>query len=197
MKNRPFYYYIARDRSWLTISNMLTILRIFLAPVVMVGISCEAWYLTFTVFIVASFTDLLDGYAARLLNQKSHLGTLLDPIADKFFILCCFYALVFLGSPSFHIPSWFFLLECVRELTILIGTYCLMKKDVQFEVNPSWLGKLTTFFQLGFISWLFVCRFFSWNPVKTFTLFFIGLTLLTLWSLLHYVSIGWCYLYKK
>ena len=192
-KKRPFYYYIARDKTWFTVSNLLTVSRIFLAPVVMLGIAYKAWYLTFFVFVIASVTDLLDGYAARLLNQRSHLGTLLDPIADKFFILSCFYALVFLGSPSFHIPKWFFILESVREVTILVGTYLLMRMDVQFEVSPSWLGKLTTFFQLGFISWLFVCRFFEWNPVKTFTLFFVGLTLVTLFSLIHYVSIGWRY----
>ena len=190
---RPFHLYISRDKSWFTLSNALTCARVLLAPFVMVGIAHQAWGWAFLLLVVASITDLLDGYVARLCNQQTHLGVLLDPIADKFFILCCFYALVFLGSPSFKVPAWFFIMECVREVTILGGSYLLIRFDSQFQIAPTILGKLTTFFQISFICWLFVCRFFQWNPVKTFIVFFIALTLFSVWSLLHYIVIGWLY----
>ena len=196
MKNikKPFGHYISKDTTWFTISNILTLVRVACAPIIMGGIYYQMWTFTFWLFIFACVTDLLDGHIARFLNQQTVLGSLLDPVADKVFILACFYSLVFFDTPSFQIPVWFFIMECIRELTILGGAYFLMHKRVRFQISPTKFGKLTTFFQLLFITWLFICRFFVWNPVKTFVVFLIFLTLFSLWSLFHYITIGWVYL---
>ena len=68
---------------WLTISNVLTVLRILLVPVIVVGISHHLWSFVFVLFLVAGLTDMLDGYLARWLNEQTTLGACLDPIADK------------------------------------------------------------------------------------------------------------------
>jgi cardiolipin synthase (CMP-forming) len=195
-KKRPFRQLIYQDKRWLTVSNFLTVTRVILAPIIMIGIFFQEWGFTFIIFILASLSDLLDGYLARRFDEKTHLGALLDPIADKIFLLCCFSALTFLNSPSFQIPIWFFILEFIREVTILIGTYFLMWSRDEFEIQPTRLGKLTTFFQLLFICWIFLCHFLGWYPIKTFSVVLFMLTIFSISSLFLYIKIGLNFLCK-
>lgn len=181
---------IFSDGSWLTISNGLTFARIILAPVMMVGILQKMWFLTFWVFVVASWTDLLDGYLARRFNTQTGLGAVLDPIADKIFLLSCFSGLSFLDSPSFHIPTWFFFMVLGREFIISFGFFILMILGKNAQPRPTIWGKLTTFFQLLFIFWIFVCYFFGWAPVRTYGVFLILLAVFSVLSLLHYIRMG-------
>lgn len=183
--------------SWFTASNVLTILRMVATPFVAMGIYFQWWSVTFLLFIFTALSDLLDGYLARIWDQQTQLGALLDPLADKIFLVCCFFSLTFFSSPSFQIPFWFFFLECVREVTILLGTYIVLKIKTDFSVQPSQFGKLTTFFQLVFIFWIFVCHFFNWYPVKTFSVVTVVLASFSLFSLAHYVVIGIRVLRKK
>ncbi|MFH1831280.1 MAG: CDP-alcohol phosphatidyltransferase family protein [bacterium] len=172
-----------------TLSNMLTFVRIALSPIVMFGIFKKWWVLAFSVFIVASLTDLLDGYLARRLNEQTKLGTMLDPIADKIFLVSCFSALAFFSSPSFFIPTWFVAMVVGREVIILVGSSILMFSGVNFEVKPTIWGKLTTFFQLLFICWIFICYFLCWVPMRTYGVFLVLLAVFSLLSLLQYIKI--------
>ena len=185
---------MSQDRRWVNVSNALTFLRIILAPLVVVGVLFQAWRATFLIFLVASISDVLDGYCARLFNEKTALGEILDPIADKFFLLCSFGSLAFLATPSFSIPIWFVILFCVRELIILSGTYILLRINRNFHVEPTVWGKLTTLFQLLFIGWLFVCYFLHWAPMRTYAVVVILLALFSLLSLMQYMRIGIAYL---
>jgi cardiolipin synthase len=172
----------------LTISNFLSVSRIILAPIIAVGVYYRWWTFTFILFVVASVTDVLDGFVARLFNEQTRLGKMLDPVADKVFLLFCFGSLVVFEAPAFYIPSWFFVIEIIREVTILLGAYFLLVTHENFEIKPTIFGKLTTFFQLVFISWLFVCRFFSFNPVKTFNVLLILLVIFSFLSWIHYIK---------
>ncbi len=194
-KIRSVYSEIYQDKRWLTLSNILTLTRIILTPIIVLMILRHQWAGAFMLFVIASFSDVLDGYCARLLHEQTHLGAMLDPIADKFLLLACFGALAFLHSPSFSIPVWFFTLIFVRELIILCGGYILLRTRAHFRVQPSILGKLTTFFQLLFISWLFVCYFFGWAPARTYRALLVALAFFSVLSLLQYVRIGLHYAY--
>lgn len=125
----------------LTISNFLSLLRIFLAPV--------AWFLTeesvhdarfqyycLGLYIFIVLTDFLDGFLARKLGQETPLGQYLDPIADKVAILTAGAALVeFKGY-----PLWLFLFLIFREvLGTWGGAYLLLKKNILGK--PNWWGK--------------------------------------------------------
>jgi len=190
----PICDQISEDKCWFTISNFLTFLRILLSPALVAGIYFKYWQLTFALFIAVAFTDVLDGYIARWLDEKTNLGAFLDPIADKIFLLSVFSSLAFLDSPFFHIPTWFVFLILCRELIILLGTYFLIKTNVKVEVNPTIWGKLTTFFQIIFISWIFVCYFLGRLPCKTYYSLLGFVTFFSLLSLFQYVGLGIRYL---
>lgn len=182
---------------WLTVSNVLTCSRIVAAPIVAFGIYREWWFLTFVLFFFASVTDVLDGYCARKFGDETELGKILDPIADKIFLLTCFIALAFFSSPSFQIPRWFVYLVLVRETALIIGSGFLLITRTNFYVAPTLGGKLTTFFQLLFIFWIFMCHFFKWMPTKTYLSVLIFLTIFSFLSFLQYFRRGLLYLLKQ
>ncbi len=185
---------ILQDKTWFTISNFLTISRILLTPAIVIGIYYQKWTFSFWTLFIVGWTDLFDGYLARLLNEDTNLGKFLDPIADKILLMSSFYALAFLGSPSFPIPCWFVALIFCREFLIMTGIFCMMKVGVEIEIAPTLWGKLTTFFQIIFILWIFVCYFYVWVPAKTYYTLLYLLAIFSVFSLWQYVKIGINYL---
>jgi cardiolipin synthase (CMP-forming) len=180
---------IFKDRRWFNISNVLTLIRILLAPVIVVGIYNRCWFFSFIIFVLAFATDLLDGYLARLLQDQTHLGQLLDPLADKLFLMSSFGALVLLGSPSFHIPKWFLILAVSREVVLVLGSFLLLCASVNVNLEPLIWGKLTTLFQALFILWIFFCYFFGWEPARTYDVLLVLLSLFSVISLFQYIRI--------
>ncbi|MBD3231486.1 CDP-diacylglycerol--glycerol-3-phosphate 3-phosphatidyltransferase [Candidatus Dependentiae bacterium] len=181
---------ILKDESWLTISNFLTLSRFLLTFFIVYGIFYKSWKCVFILFLIVGITDLLDGYLARLLKQDTHLGKILDPLVDKFLIIASFSSLAFFHSPSFFIPYWFVVLIIIREFIILLGSSILLLFKNDFKVSPNIWGKLTTFFQLLFILWIFICYFFGWVPAKTYYSLLILLSIFSILSLFQYVKIG-------
>lgn len=188
------YKNIHKDKQWFTVANCLTASRIFLVPFIVAGIFYQRWYLVFYLFLYVGLSDLLDGFLARLLKENTYLGKLLDPIADKILLVSSFAALAFLESPSFLIPKWFVFLVLFREFFILTGGFIMLLLNINFEIAPTIWGKLTTFFQILFILWIFLCGFFEWNPEKTYYIFLTLLALFSVLSLLQYIKIGLNYL---
>jgi len=97
--------------------NKITLVRIFLVPLLLVFlISPDGWYplVAATIFLVAAFTDWLDGHLARSTNQITRLGQLLDPIADKILVTAALVSLV--GRQQ--VPAWMVVIIICRELAI-------------------------------------------------------------------------------
>ena len=143
----------------MTWATRITILRITCVPVFVTlvityddtgqtGRPEEGWrYAAIAVFFIASISDALDGYLARHWNQRSALGALLDPIADKLLLLA---ALVTLGLlPLDHLrsfPIWFTAIIISRD-ALLLGGYFVVRHFIhQVEIKPHWSGKLSTLF---------------------------------------------------
>lgn len=181
---------VFQDKNWINISNVFTILRIVVSPLIMFELYCRNWELAFGLFVFGAITDFLDGYLARLLNMQTNLGRMLDPLADKIFLISLFYSLSFISSPSFRIPSWFVYLILFREIVILLGSGILLVLKVNFKIQPILWGKLTTFFQIIFIGWIFSCCFFHWIPQRTYNVSLILLALYSVFSLLQYIRVG-------
>ena len=99
----------------------------------------------FFVFFLAGLTDALDGLLARVLDQKSRVGSYIDPVADKLLLVTAFVLLWEIGE----IPFWLVLLIVGRDLFILCGFFVLFFSRVKFEIKPLASSKLTTLFQLG------------------------------------------------
>ncbi len=129
----------------MTIPNLLTLARIFLTPL-LAWLLLRKWMTAaFFVFFIAGLTDALDGLLARVLDQKSRLGSYIDPVADKLLLITAFVLLWRIGE----IPFWLVLLIVGRDLFILCGCFVLFFCRVKFEIKPLASSKLTTLFQLG------------------------------------------------
>lgn len=149
----------------MTLANKITVARICLIPVfvwsawgygssVLHSAPSEGLRVFATVtFSVAALTDGIDGFVARHWNQRSRLGSILDPIADKGLI---FGAMIVLSNFGWH-PSlpWFF--PCIvmgRDLLLGVGFLILIKLIDRVEVRPSWIGKLAIAVQIVCILWV-------------------------------------------
>jgi cardiolipin synthase (CMP-forming) len=174
----------------LTFSTMITIMRIILAPCVVVAMMYGTWGKAFILFVIASLTDFLDGNVARLLNEQTFLGACLDPIADKILLVPCFMTLAFIKTPLFIIPLWFVLVVLIREFIVLAGALMIYFVKGDVVIKPTLLSKLTTMMQMIFIVWLFACYFMHWEPTKIYYAMLSLLFVLVVSSLLHYVYIG-------
>ena len=147
----------------LNLPNALAFFRILLAPLMFFmlvnvpGIFTQihiSWinYFAALIFVIASVTDFFDGYIARCWDQKTKLGAILDPLADKMLILAAFLGLMMLGRAS----AWAVYLILIREFFIT-GFRVVMASD-GVEVAASMAGKVKTvsqMFAVGFLlmSW--------------------------------------------
>jgi cardiolipin synthase len=137
-------------------------------PIIVGAMIAGCWGYAFFFFVVACFTDVIDGLLARLLNEKTFLGACLDPIADKLLLISCFFTLAFVTTPLFSVPRWFVLFVVSKEVIQIVGAFIIYRLRGHLDVQPTFLGKTTTCIQMIFIMWLFACYFFCWMPMKTY-----------------------------
>lgn len=150
----------------MTTANKVTIFRILLIPFFVV----EVLYCMKTgeeihrlaailAFAIAAICDGVDGYIARRYNQKSELGAILDPLADKL-LLVSGVVLFSLNNPHFgSIPLWLTGTIIGRDLVILIGMIVIQMTVGTVRVRPRVLGKIATVLQMVCIIWLL----FKWD----------------------------------
>ena len=174
----------------INIPNLLSISRILLIPIFLYMILNRNNIGALIVFFIAASTDMLDGIAARLLNQKTKLGALLDPAGDKALMLAV-YTILSISSIDLlnTIPSWLTIAVISRDLYIVTGVFILFKQIGQKAFPPTSLGKYCTFLQMGVL--LFVLLFNALASKPGFLIWLYLLTLiLTILSGLHYTYIG-------
>ena len=116
----------------MTIPNLLTLARIFLTPLLALLLLRKYMTAAFLVFCIAGLTDAFDGLLARGLNQKSRLGSYIDPLADKLLLVTSFLLLWNIGE----IPLWLVIITVGRDLLILCGFFVLVFCRVRFEIKP-------------------------------------------------------------
>lgn len=175
-----------RSSRWMTWSNLVTTLRLVSAIVILFAFADKSYGLAFCIFIFAGLTDVIDGYLARILDDQTTLGILLDPIADKIFLLSMFSAFTFFDIPFLKLPVWFWILVVGREILMVSGALLLLGKGKASQIRPLLWGKLTTFFQLFFLCWIFICGFVGWNPIKTYATAMLLLAIFSIISLIQY-----------
>ncbi len=132
----------------LTIPNLLTLLRLILVPFFLLASINHAWTAAFVIFVTAAVTDILDGMLARRLNQRSRLGALLDPAADKTMMICGYLVYTFEAHlPLIAIPRWLTFVVFIRDFMILTFAYLLYTRVQVKRFPPSWAGKTSTVLQ--------------------------------------------------
>lgn len=127
------------SRVW-TIPNALSMLRLALVPVFLVLIVVGGYVAALVVLVVASLTDLLDGFLARRLGQVTRLGQLLDPAADRLYILA---ALVGLAANGL-VPWWIVVVIVARDVVLLVLAVVLANHGYG-PLPVHQLGKVATF----------------------------------------------------
>jgi cardiolipin synthase (CMP-forming) len=129
------------------IPNLLCVFRILLTLPVAWAI-LEGYYpMALGLFLVAGFTDLLDGYLAKRFSWQSQLGGLLDPIADKLLLVASFVTLWLAG----YVPGWLLAAVAARDLVIVGGAGLYRWLIGPFDAEPSVLSKLNSFLQLLYV----------------------------------------------
>jgi len=129
--------------------NLLTLLRLFIVPFIVIEILDGDFRLAFALFLLAGITDALDGLLARWLSQRTTLGQYLDPIADKLLLSTLFLVLTHVAL----IPRYVTVLVFSRDLGILLISTLLFATGTLRDFRPSILGKLNTLIQiLGLIA---------------------------------------------
>src|SRR2546430_12363499 len=155
----------------MTTANKITVIRILMIPVfvtlaIYYGESIQEgnpqdWmrFTAIAVFLVAAVSDGLDGYVARRYNQRSALGVILDPIADKGLLLSGIITLSISNwsqvNPNYgKFPAWFPVLVITRDVVILVGAAVLQVLVGHVRVKPHMTGKIATVLQMVAIGWV-------------------------------------------
>ena len=124
--------------------NLLTLLRLFIIPFLIISILDGRWRVAFALIMLAGISDGLDGLAARWLHQQTKLGLYLDPIADKLLLSTLFVVLTHVHQ----IPPYVTILVFSRDLGILLIATLLFATNLLRDFSPSFFGKLNTFAQI-------------------------------------------------
>lgn len=181
-----------------SLPNLLTLLRIVLIPI-FIGV----FYLPFfwsriaaaIIFALASFTDWLDGYLARRLQQMSPFGAFLDPVADKLLVATSLLLLVgakdlnYITLPAIVIVGREIVISALREWMAEIGR--------RASVTVNYIGKVKTAVQmLALILLLAFDPTTSYWGMLGFILLYVA-AILTIWSMVIYIMIAWPQLMHK
>lgn len=180
------------------IANYITLLRLLSIPAIAYYYLKGQYDIALYLLIFAGFSDLLDGFLARALEQRTKLGAILDPLADKSLMLVCFALLVY----SQQIPLWLMLLVIGRDFYIVLGVWFLKWRCQKLYIRPTYLSKLTTFFQLGFLFFTFLKLSFEFshfsqqltgaNLIRSSQSVMLYLVvIMTFASALHYSMVAW------
>lgn len=167
-----------------TAPNQLTLLRMIFVPFIVIHMVDGHYLWALVLFVVAGFSDGLDGLLARRLHQQTLLGQYLDPIADKLLLSTMFLVLSILHK----IPWSYTIVVFSRDISILAASAVLFAIAGLRDFRPSIFGKANTFSQIGAVffvllldvkpvTWILICR----------TVFLWATFIFTIVSALHYV----------
>jgi cardiolipin synthase (CMP-forming) len=134
---------------FLTYANQLTLLRMVFVPCFVLLLIYGHPRSATVLFLLAGITDGLDGLLARRLQQKTLLGSYLDPMADKLLLTAAFITLTVPSLPLvLHIPTWLTVLTISRDVLIALSALVIHLQTHHKQFPPSLLGKCTTAVQL-------------------------------------------------
>jgi len=172
----------------LTTANQLTILRIVFVPVFIIFLVYRDVGWAFCTFVAAGLTDVLDGIIARRFRQKTSIGAVLDPLADKLLMIASLLILS-LSRVGFHtaIPRWLLIIIICRDAFILLVSVIIVLMVGWRVFKPSPYGKASTVMQfLMVLAVLYV----NWQHVTVpqLQILFYATGLMTAFSGLHYLG---------
>ena len=163
--------------------NSITVFRFLLVPPVVLLLLNRQYVGALLVFVLAGFSDALDGYLAKRYHWTSRLGALLDPLADKLMLVSGFVALAWLGL----IPLWLVGLVILRDVVIVAGAIVYHMRIEKLEAAPSVVSKLNTLAQILLVLAVMYSQAIRQLPSFWMDVLIYGVLLTTLWSGFDYV----------
>ncbi len=127
------------DGKNINVPNILSLIRIFLIVPFLIFISKGKYILAGEILILSGISDFLDGFIARKFNQKSQLGKMLDPAADKLTLM----AVMISVGMKFHEVIPFMIILVLKELLMIVASIFLLKQK-KFPTGAKWYGKIAT-----------------------------------------------------
>jgi cardiolipin synthase len=171
----------------LTYANQLTILRMAFVPCFVLLLIYGHPKSATVLFLIAAFTDGLDGLLARKLQQKTVLGSFLDPMADKILLTAAFVTLTVPSLPLvLHIPTWLTILTISRDTLIALSVLIIHMQTQHTQFPPTLLGKCTTAIQLVTVGVCMLANFAAGLALAIFPFVVYSALALTVASGLHY-----------
>lgn len=158
----------------MNLANKISIGRIILIPFFIAAVVYARMDLALLFFTIAVISDGVDGFVARTLKQKTQLGTILDPIADKMLLISAYICLSVVSTIPQHLklPPYVPIIIISRDVIIVLGSVIVYLLKGDMKVSPSIIGKITTFFQMMTIVCILV-RFdhssLMWNIATVLT----------------------------
>ncbi len=128
-------------------ANIITVVRLLFTPIIIWLIFSSYYYLGLIFFVLSGLSDALDGFIAKEFNQRTILGSYLDPVADKTLIVSSILALGYMGA----IPSWLIILIVSRDLAILGAVIISWLVERSLKIEPIISSKINTFLQIFYI----------------------------------------------
>lgn len=169
----------------MTLANGISLARLALAPVISWCLLHSAFRTGFCLLVIGGFSDLLDGFVARLFHNQTTLGQYLDPIADKVLLTITFVTLGVLGVT----PWWLIALVLTRDMSLLIGAGILMHQVNARRLRPRLLSKINTFVQVFYVGALMFDLAYVRLDFLPFLMYTAALT--TILSGLDYAHMAW------
>ena len=139
-----------------TTASKITMLRVAMIPVFLVLAYTDHRIIATVVFILASLSDLLDGYVARHYNQVSNFGKFMDPLADKILVLSAMCFLVEKGQ----MPGWVMAIVLFREFAV--SGLRLVAAEKQRVIAAAWSGKVKTTCTMVGLCFMLVFTQYPW-----------------------------------
>ena len=134
-------------RGVINLPNLLTLARILLTPFIIWAILNGFPSHALALMIVAGLTDMLDGFIAKHYGMQTVVGAYMDPIADKLMLTGAFISLFITGQA----PMFLFLAVVFRDVVIVIGAIAYELVTHRLKMQPTWLSKTTTVFQIALV----------------------------------------------
>ena len=159
-------------------------------PVFIILVVYQHTGLALAIFFLAGITDVLDGLIARKFGQRTHLGTFLDPIADKLLLVSAFTILSLQSMDlAVRIPLWLTITVISRDLLLVVSVLVIYITVGRRNFLPTVVGKATTACQLLLIISVLVSNYLG-SPIFGLRLLMYLTLLLTVVSGLHYMGRG-------
>lgn len=177
--------------SKLNLPNKLSIFRILVIPFF---VACIMYYtpereflriFATIIFILAVISDGLDGYIARVRNERTKIGTFLDPLADKLLLITVYICLGLAQNlpPQLRLAPWIVIIVISRDVIIVFGALIIYMANGKITVTPTALGKITTFLQMMTILALLL-------QIRALPLVMYSMAIFTVLSGLDYIRLG-------